>query len=152
MKTAIKLIILFFALNFSAQAQTDAKIYVKGNYFFIEKDGRLFEALSKEVLVKKLTPTSTVFFFKNINNWTDEGIDLANIKDESDTPYTAATWEVFYLENTGSFSKGGGTGEGVQTPTEIAEAIYVDEAAALAGGLISKQYYHTGDYIIRIIQ
>ena len=127
------------------------KIYTKGNYFFIEKDNRLFEALSKEVLVKRLTPTSTVFYFSNINNWTNEGIDLVDMEDESGTAYTAATWEAFYIENTGK-SNGGGTGEGVQTPTEIAEAIYVDEAAALAGGLISKQYYHTGDYIIRIIQ
>ena len=95
MKQFITLAILFFAL--SVGAQTDAKIYVKGNYFFIEKDDRLFEALSKEVLVKKLTPTSTVFYFKNINNWTDEGIDLTNIKDESNTPYTAERWETFYM-------------------------------------------------------
>ena len=38
-----------------------------------------------------------------------------------------------------------------QTPTEIASAIYVDAAAALAGGLVSKQTYHTGDYILRMI-
>lgn len=91
-----------------------AKIYTKGNYFFIEKDNRLFEALSKEVLVKKLTPTSTVFYFSNINNWTNEGIDLVDMEDESGTAYTAATWETFYLENTGSFSKGGGNGQGLQ--------------------------------------
>jgi hypothetical protein len=89
-----------------------AKIYTKGNYFFIEKDNRLFEALSKEVLVKKLTPTSTVFYFSNINNWTNEGIDLVDMEDESGTAYTAATWEAFYIENTGK-SNGGGNGGGV---------------------------------------
>ena len=121
MKQFITLAILCFAL--SVGAQTDAKIYVKGNYFFIEKDDRLFEALRKEVLVKKLTSTSTVFYFKNINNWTDEGIDLANIKDESNTPYTAESWETFYTENTGNFKNGGDTGEGVQvTPLWVSSS------------------------------
>ena len=112
MKHLITIAILFFALNIGAQA-TDAKIYVKGNYFFIEKDDRIYEGLSKEVLVKKLTPTSTEFFFSNVNNWLGQGIELVNILDESGTAYTTASWEAFYTENTGSFSNGGGSGVGL---------------------------------------
>ena len=112
-----------------------AKIYTKGNYFFIEKDNRLFEALSKEVLVKKLTPTSTVFYFSNINNWTNEGIDLVDMEDESGTAYTAATWEAFYIENTGK-SNGGSSGEGLQG-SNFWEAILNDTTTAYIykGGL-----------------
>ena len=49
------------------------------------------------------------------------------------------------------FSKGGGNGGGLQTPAEIINAVYVDEAAAIAAGLTTGFQWHTGDYILRII-
>ena len=152
MKQFITLAILCFALSVGAQSTSTAKIYVKGNYFIIEQNDKEYSGARKNVEVYQLTPNSEFYYYRNILNWTNDGLKVINIVDESNTPYTAESWETFYTENTGNFKNGGGAGEGVQTPTEIAEAIYVDEAAALAGGLTSKQYYHTGDYIIRIIQ
>ncbi|MDA8956149.1 hypothetical protein N9H19_00830 [Flavobacteriales bacterium] len=49
------------------------------------------------------------------------------------------------------FKKGGGDGTGSQTAQEIVDAVYVDQAAAIAGGLVTGQYYHTGDFVTRII-
>ena len=111
MKTAIKLLILLFALN--AGAQTNAKIYVKGNYFYIEKDTRIFEGLSKEVLVKRLTAASTEFYFSNVNNWTNEGIDFANIRDENDAPYASSAAFITWFETNTGKSNGGGSGVGL---------------------------------------
>ncbi len=151
MKHLIKLIFLVVTLNLSAQET--AKIYTEGNYFFIETGDRIYEGLSKDVLVKKLETTSTEFFFNNINSFpSNQGIELADMVDGTGTPYTAGSWETFYTENTGNFNAGGGDGKlGSQTPEEVALAMYVDVTAALAGGLLSKQLYHTGDYILRMI-
>ena len=45
------------------------KVFVKGNYFYIERvsDGRIFEGHKKNVLVSSLTETSDDFYFWNIN-------------------------------------------------------------------------------------
>ena len=134
MKNLITIAILFFALNIGAQAT--AKIYVKGNYFFIEKDNYIYEGLSKEVLVKKLTPTSTEFFFSNVNNWLGQGIELVNILDESGTAYTPASWETFYIENTGSFNNGGGSGVGLNWISNTGGGVYaVNDIVNYAGVL-----------------
>ena len=137
MKHLITIAILFFALNTVAQA-TDAKIYVKGNYFFIEKDNYIYEGLSKEVLVKKQTPTSTEFFFSNVNNWLGQGIELVNILDESGTAYTAASWETFYIENTGSFSNGGGSGVGLNWISNTGGGVYAVNDIVNYSGVLYK--------------
>ena len=41
------------------------KIYSSGNYFYVVKDDILYEGLTSEVLVKRLTPTSTDLILKN---------------------------------------------------------------------------------------
>ena len=59
------------------------KIYSSGNYFYVVKDDILYEGLTSEVLVKRLTPTSTEFNFEKLNNWTGDSVFLVDIQDEA---------------------------------------------------------------------
>ncbi|QIG62346.1 hypothetical protein [Tenacibaculum phage JQ] len=92
------------------------RIYTKSNYFYILEvaTNRLYEGLSKDVRVRRLNADSTEFYFDNVNNWnTKQGIEFANIQDESGTAYTdLATFVSFYEDNTGKSSPqaGGQTG------------------------------------------
>ena len=153
MKHLIKIIFLVTTLNLSAQSTSTAKVYTKGNYFIIEQNGKLYPGVSKNVEVYQTAINGEFYYFTNLkNNWPNHGLKIENIVDGTETPYTAGSWETFYTENTGNFNAGGGDGKlGSQTPEEVALAMYVDVTAALAGGLVSKQLYHTGDYILRMI-
>ena len=113
MKHFIKIIILLFALNVGAQSTSTAKIYTKGNYFIIQQNDKEYSGPMKDVIVYQLTVDSEFYYFKNLENWTNDGLKVVNIVNESGTPYTTQTWETFYTENTGSFSNGGGSGVGL---------------------------------------
>lgn len=89
------------------------KAYVRGNYFYLEHQNSVYEGLAKEVLVKRQTPTSDVFYFKNLNNWTDIGVSIGDLQDEAGNAYTLSSFVDFYEQNTGK-SSGGGSGEGLQ--------------------------------------
>ena len=115
-----------------------------------EIDGVLYP----KIFDLKKDGTNIILFNIYTEKWLDSSFKIGDITVQTKVRSDFAS-ETLFLNELKSlvFKKGGGsTGEGVQTPTEIAQAIYIDEAAALAGGLKSKQYYHTGDYIIRIIQ
>ena len=113
MKNLIKIIILLFALNVGAQSTSTAKIYTKGNYFIVEQNDKEYSAPMKDVIIYQLTVDSEFYYFKNLENWTNNGLKVVNMVDESGTPYTTQTWETFYTENTGSFNNGGGSGVGL---------------------------------------
>ena len=89
------------------------KAYIRGNYFYLESNDRIYEGLAKDVLIKRLTPTSDEFHFKNLNNWTGEGISINDLEDESGNAYTVSSFITFYEEGTGK-SNGGGNGTGLQ--------------------------------------
>jgi len=86
------------------------KIFVKGNYFYIERvsDGRIFEGHKKNVLVSSLTETSDDFYFWNINGTIncDNKLNIADLVDEASVPFTVATFRAFIEENTGNFNSG----------------------------------------------
>ena len=46
---------------------------------------------------------------------------------------------------------GGGAEAAVGSGLSAAGAAFLPTTAAIAGGLVSKQLYHTGDYILRMI-
>jgi len=86
------------------------KIFVKGNYFYIERlsDGRIFEGHKKNVLVSSLTETSEDFYFWNINGTMncDNVLNIADLVDENSIAFTVATFREFIEENTGNFNSG----------------------------------------------
>ena len=101
------------------------KIYTKGNYFFLVKDNIEYEGHRKEVLIKRLTTTSTDFFFKQVNNWNDsEVVSLSDMVDENDVAYTLQTFLDFRKDETGNFNNGGGNGMGLQG----SNTLYFDDA------------------------
>ena len=126
MKHFIKIIILLFALNVGAQSTSTAKIYTKGNYFIIQQNDKEYSGPMKDVIVYQLTVDSEFYYFKNLENWTNDGLKVVNIVNESGTPYTTQTWETFYTENTGSFSNGGGSGNTGSQFTEVSNLTTAD--------------------------
>ena len=103
------------------------KIYVKGNYFFLVKDNIEYEGHRKEVLIKRLTTTSTDFFFKQVNNWNDsEVVSLSDMVDENDVAYTLQAFLDFRKDETGNFNNGGGNGMGLTELEVETLAIGVD--------------------------
>ena len=101
-----------------------AKIYTKGNYFYIEKDGRRYDGLRKDVKVYKNTSNETTYFFEKLEKWENNGLNIQDIQKENGDPYTLLEWEDFYTENTGSFNNGGGNGMGLQG----SNTLYFDDA------------------------
>lgn len=94
------------------------KIYTKSNYFYIEDTvtNLIYEALAKDVRVRRKLTTSTEFFFDNVNSFNgSQGVEFADIQDENGVPYSdIATFITFYEENTGksSPSESGGVSDG----------------------------------------
>lgn len=75
------------------------KIYITGNRFLIQdlNDNRLYEGLSKNVLLRQTDTTSTVIAFTGVNNWDKtKTIDFATDVDLTGAPYsdfdTFVTW------------------------------------------------------------
>ena len=116
------------------------KIYVKGNYFFLVKDNIEYEGHRKEVLIKRLTTTSTDFFFKQVNNWNDsEVVSLSDMVDENDVAYTLQTFLDFRKDETGNFNNGGGSGlSGLQIKGAV--DFYAD-LAGLTGVVVNDIWY-----------
>ena len=79
------------------------KVWVEGNYLFILQDGIEYEGLAKDVLVRRLTDADgEKFYFTNVNEWDRRKyVELADLVDIADVPFTDATWRAFYTENTG---------------------------------------------------
>lgn len=95
------------------------RIYVTGNYFYIESetDGTVFEGLAKNVRVRKKLKNSTDYYFENVNGWVvSTPIPGANIKKENGDAYPDAEFITFYQAETGKYS-GGGNGGGVASLT-----------------------------------
>ena len=116
------------------------KIYTEGNYFFLVKDNIEYEGHRKEVLIKRLTTTSTDFFFKQVNNWNDsEVVSLSDMVDENDVAYTLQTFLDFRKDETGNFNNGGGSGlSGLQIKGAV--DFYAD-LAGLTGVVVNDIWY-----------
>lgn len=90
------------------------KITQSGNYIFVvdlttglslqEHKSRV--TVSCQLPVEDRTDT-TIYVVSSPNTGTFE-MTPATTNGETDTPYTAATWETFYKDNTGNFSPAGG--------------------------------------------
>lgn len=89
-----------------------------GNQFYMidTDDNRLYEGLSKDVIVRRKTNVDTSFYFKNVNGFNEsKEVPFASIQDEAGAPYAdIGTFISFYEENTG-FSEGGAS----SIPTEL---------------------------------
>lgn len=85
------------------------RIFTKDNYFYInDVDNNIqFEALKKDVLVRKKTATSLYYNFTGINGWQDtpEGVYISVIKKEDGSDYTDYEFEEFYRAETGLSAK-----------------------------------------------
>lgn len=89
------------------------KIFTKGNYLHIvnSSDGTDYEALAKDVLVRKKFEDSESYWFKGVNGFPDAlEVPFTDIQDENGDAYAdVATWETWYSANTGNFNTGGAT-------------------------------------------
>ena len=106
------------------------KIYSSGNYFYVVKDDILYEGLTSEVLVKRLTPTSTDFNFEKLNNWTGDSVFLADIQDEAGVAYTLESFVTFY-ENFNTGGGGGNTGSQFTEVSNLTTADYIYKSGML---------------------
>lgn len=85
------------------------KIYIKGNYFLIEKvtNREIQYGHRKEVLVDKNNLQKPIYRIFNVKDWRQrEPLHISQILKEDGIPYTQEEWEVFYTTNTGNFSLG----------------------------------------------
>lgn len=85
------------------------KIFTEGNYFFIVENEIEYEAHAKEVKVHRFSTASEIFIFKNVNQWDGtRKVNLSDIVDKDDAPYTLESFLTFKNEETGKSSTGGG--------------------------------------------
>lgn len=81
------------------------RIFTKDNYFYInDVDNNIqFEALKKDVLVRKKSANSTSYSFTGINGWNDtpDGLSISLIKKEDGSDYTTSEFETLYKNETG---------------------------------------------------
>lgn len=78
------------------------KVYTTGNYFYLIMDGVTYEGHAKDVLIHKQSDGDTTYRFSGLVDWNDTRlIPLADLVDESDTPYTENSFTTFYEANTG---------------------------------------------------
>lgn len=81
------------------------KIYVKGNYLFIDNGIQLFEGLAKNVLVTRYAGATESFYFKNVNGFNDsEEVLLTDIQKEDGSTYTLTEFIIFYTTESGKSS------------------------------------------------
>ncbi|WP_439132427.1 hypothetical protein [Polaribacter sp.] len=79
----------------------DYKIFRRNNYIVVTDENNVhYTGFAKNVLVNKTSESSTNFFFKGIEKFSDI-VPLANIKTEAGGAYTEQEWEDFYTLNTG---------------------------------------------------
>lgn len=85
------------------------KIYVKNNYFYLEKitPKEIFSALSKNVEVNPNNTGKLSYRIYNLRDWdSTTSISLDQIFKENGDAYTQNEWETFYTGNTGNFNSG----------------------------------------------
>jgi hypothetical protein len=84
------------------------KIYTSGNYFYIvgTTTNREYSGLAKDVIITRGTTNQTNFYITGVQNWKHKTIlPIADIQDETGTPYAdAAAFITFYEDNTGKSS------------------------------------------------
>ncbi len=111
------------------------KIYVSGNYFYLEDNstGQLFSAFKKDVVVLKSTIIATSYNFKGIQGISpSREIAFSDILDEAGDPYTnEQTFVDFYELETGFSPASGSSG----APTSFTWAVS-DEDSPLSSGLL----------------
>ena len=117
------------------------KLYLKGNYVFLEilATGQKLPGFSKEVKIIPNSKQRTVYTVLNIHGWSESTpINLSELQKENGDAYTSSEFETFYTESTGNFSSASG-GSG---------AIYTEEerlAVATISGKLDKGAYTGGD-------
>lgn len=89
------------------------KIYAEENYIYIvdtaKTPNEYFRGQSKDVFVDKSNIDSPTYRFFNMKNWDSATpIELAQIKDKANAPYTILEFDTFYSKNTGGFGGSGG--------------------------------------------
>lgn len=95
------------------------KIFTEGNYFFIVENEIEYEAHAKDVKVHRFSTSSEIFIFKNVNQWDGtRKVNLSDIFDKDDAPYTLESFLTFKNEETGKSSTGGG-GETTDGDTDV---------------------------------
>ena len=85
------------------------KLYIIGNYFFIEEiiaNGNIFSAISKNVQVLKSNVSEDTFYFKGIDNFENKPVSINNLKDIDGNDFDINTFKTFYTSNTGNFNSG----------------------------------------------
>ena len=84
------------------------KIFTKNNYFYIidTETDKEYEALSKDVLIRRDLSNSTKFYFTGVNSFsTGNAVAFANILDADGNAYAdLETWITWYTTNTGNFN------------------------------------------------
>ena len=81
------------------------KIYVKGNYLFIDNSVQLFEGLAKNILVTRYSGTIESFYFRNVNGFSDaKEVLLTDIQKEDGSAYTLTEFITFYTTELGKSS------------------------------------------------
>jgi len=87
------------------------KVYTKGSVFHVvNNDNNVdYEAHVNDVLITKQLTTSTDYYFQGLPTFNANNmLPIADIQDESGTPYSSASFETFYQNNTGIPVSGGG--------------------------------------------
>ena len=98
------------------------KIYTKSNYFYIVDNdtNNVFEALSKDVRVRKRVLSSDYFTFDNVKDFS-KTISFSEIQTEQGVSYSSISAFIeFYENNTGTISlKPSSTGANGTTPYKL---------------------------------
>lgn len=98
------------------------KIFTKNNYFYIidTETDKEYEALSKDVLIRRDLSNSTTFYFTGVNSFsTGNAVAFANILDADGNAYAdLETWITWYTTNTGNFNSAGATAQINYSETE----------------------------------
>jgi len=98
------------------------KIFTKNNYFYIidTETDKEYEALSKDVLIRRDLSNSTKFYFTGVNSFsTGNAVAFANILDADGNAYAdLETWITWYTTNTGNFNSAGATAQINYSETE----------------------------------
>ena len=102
------------------------KVYKKNDYLIIQDTvtNKEYEGLLKDVVISRDLTTSTLFYFKNLNEDGLEGIDFADIISSTGSPYASLDAFInYYTATNTTTSSGGGSGSGATTSVE--EIYYV---------------------------
>lgn len=87
------------------------KVYVIGNYFFLELNGQSFviQDAKSNVYISADPKNALNYIIKGPNLGGTYSLPLTSLVDQSGTPYTLSTWGTFYRTNTGFNPAAGGS-------------------------------------------